>query len=146
LSILSEKNEVRLVAMTDSGFQPKYQLVLASLTKATTGLAMLLAFGVVIPLTLWSAWTYGETLANQLLMALFCVAFAWVFISMILCYRRLRELGLDGKGRLRLFSGPRPNDQSELRAWILGWHFIYAVIAVLLCMAAMPISWWLGRR
>jgi hypothetical protein len=28
----------------------------------------------------------------------------------------------------------------------LGWHFIYAVLAVILCMIAIPISCWLSGK
>jgi hypothetical protein len=65
---------------------------------------------------------------------------------MALCFRSLRKLGLNGQDRLRLFSGPRPDDPDELRAWQLGWHFMYAVVAVMVCMIAIPIASWLSSK
>jgi len=130
--------------MTDKRLEKGFEEALAKLAKATTALAILLAFLVVIPLTLWFAWRHHTTFANPILVTLFCFAFAWMFVSMVLCYRGLRKLGLDGQGRLRLFSGPRPSDPDELRAWLLGWQFMYAVLAVLLCMIAIPVASWLA--
>lgn len=65
------------------------------------------------------------------------------WIAMVQCYRSLRQLGLDGEGRMRLFSGPRPDDQGELRAWKWGWHFMYAFLAVLISMIAFAVTAWL---
>ena len=79
------------------------------------------------------------TIINSFLVSLFCVSFAWGWVSMALCFRSLRKLGLDGKARLRLFSGPRPNDPDEYHAWQLGWHFMCAVLAMILCMIAIPL-------
>ncbi|PYU29602.1 MAG: hypothetical protein DMG31_16875 [Acidobacteria bacterium] len=138
--------EVRLGTMMDKRLQKVFEGVWASLFKATTGFAILLAFLVVIPFTLWFAWAQHTTLVNPILVTLFCLSFAWVFVSMVLCYRRLRKLGLDGEGRMRLFSGPRPSDPDELRAWQLGWHFMYAVLAALLCMISIPLVSWLSGR
>lgn len=122
------------------------ETVLQNLAKAVTGLAILMAFLIVIPLTLWFAWAHYESLVNAILVTLFCVSFAWCWVSLILCYRRLLKLGLDGEGRLRLFSGPRPDDPDELLAWQSGWHFMYAVLAVLLCMIAIPMASWLSGK
>lgn len=130
----------------DKRLEKVFEGVWASLFKATTGLTILLAFLVVIPFTLRFAWAHHTTLVNPILVTLFCLSFAWVFVSMVLCYRRLRKLGLDGEGRMHLFSGPRPSDPDELRAWLLGWHFICAVLAVLLCMIAIPAASWLAGK
>lgn len=130
--------------MIDNKLEKRFERVSAILAKSTTGLAILLAFLIVIPLTLWSAWAHRNPLVDQILLTLFCVSFAWLFVSMLLCYRRLRKLGLDGQGRLRLFSGARPDNPDELSAWLLGWHFVYAVIAVLLSIIALPVASWLS--
>jgi hypothetical protein len=117
----------------------RFQSAVAGLVKATWALSILLGLLVVIPLFLWFAWARPTTLVDSVLVTLFCLSFGWVFVSMALCFRSLRKLGLDGQGRLRLFSGPRPSDPDELRAWRLGWQFMYAVLAVLLCIIAMPL-------
>lgn len=130
----------------DKRLERGFELAWENLFKAWTGLTVLVAFLVVIPFTLWFAWAHHTTLLNPILVTLFCVSFAWVNASMVLCYRGLRKLGLDGEGRLRLFSGPRPSDPDELRVWLLGWHFMCAVLAVLLCMIAIPIASWLSGK
>ena len=84
-------------------------------------------------------------MAESVIQTLFCLSFAWVWIAMLQCYRSLRQLGLDGEGRMRLFSGPRPDDPDELRAWKWGWH-LYAVLAVLLSMIAFPVTAWLTGK
>jgi hypothetical protein len=124
----------------------RFQGAVAGLVKATWTLSILLGLLVVIPLFLWFAWARPTTLVDSVLVTLFCLSFGWVFVSMALCFRSLRKLGLDGQGRLRLFSGPRPSDPDELRAWQLGWHFMSAVLAVILCIIAMPIGWWLSGK
>jgi hypothetical protein len=110
----------------------KVQYGLGIIVKATTGLTILSGFLVVIPLTLWFAWTRHSAMANSIAVSLFCLSFAWVLISLLQLNRSLRNLGLAPEGRTRLFSGPRPNDPDELRAWRWGWQFLYAVLAVLL--------------
>lgn len=124
----------------------RYQDAVAGLVRTTSALSILLGLLVVIPLTLWFAWARHTTLVNPILVTLFCLSFGWGLVSMTLCFRSLKKLGLDGQGRLRLFSGPRPDDPGELRAWQLGWHFMYAVLAVLLCMIAIPVASWLSGK
>lgn len=128
------------------GLDERFQEAVAGLVKAMSALSILLGLVVVIPLTLWLAWAHHTTIADSVLLTLFCLSFGWCLVSMALCYRRLRELGLDGEGRLRLFSGPRPDDPDELRAWLLGWHFVFAVLAVMLCMIAIPMASWLSGK
>lgn len=123
----------------------KLQETMTKVVTVGSGVSMLLAFLIVIPATLWFAWTHRTTTTNSILTTLFCVAFAWLFISLWQCHRILRRLGLDGEGRMRLFAGPRPDDFEELRAWHWGWHFVLAVIAALLCMIAIPVSWSAGK-
>jgi hypothetical protein len=123
-----------------------FQGTVTSLVKVIGALSILLGLLVVIPLFLWSAWARPTRLVDSILATLFCLSFGWLFVSMALCFRSLRKLGLDGQARLRLFSGTRPSDPDELRAWRLGWHFMSAVLAVIMCMIAVPISWWLSGR
>jgi uncharacterized membrane protein (DUF106 family) len=123
-----------------------FEAVVANFVKAVSGLGMVLAFVVVIPLFLWFAWAHKASNVDSIPTTLFCLAFAWLFVSMSQCFRTLRKLELSPQGRMRQFSGPRPDDPSELRAWQWGWHFMYAVIAVLLCMLAIPAAWWLTGK
>lgn len=124
----------------------KFQYSLGIIVKGTTALTILLGFGVVIPLTLWFAWIQRSTIADFIAVSLFCLSFAWLLMSLFQLNRTLRKLGLGPEGRTRLFSGPRPDDPDELRAWRCGWQFLYAVLAVLLCMLAVPVAAWLTGR
>lgn len=121
----------------------RFQAVVGHFVGAMSGLTALLGFLVVVPLTLWLGWMHGTTIANSILITLFCLAFAWALVSMLLFQSRLRSLGLTPDGKMRLFSGPRPTDPDELRAWSLGWHFMFGIIAVLLCLIAIPVASWL---
>ena len=123
----------------------QFQVVIGPLLKGWYGLVFLMAL-LVISLTLWFAWVHRSTVAESLIQTIFCLSFAWVCIAMLQCYRSLRHLGLDGEGRMRLFSGPRPDDPDELRAWKWAWHFMYAVLAVLVSMVAFPVTAWLTGK
>lgn len=91
-----------------------------------------------LSLTVWFIWKHRLNLAETVVETFFCVAFTWGVVSMFQCYRTLRQLGLSGEGRKQLFSGPRPNDTDEQRAWEWGRQFLLAFVAVLLCMLAIP--------
>jgi hypothetical protein len=122
------------------------QYVLGIMVRATTNATALLGFLIVIPFTLWFAWAGHPAIAYAIAQSLFCVSFAWGLISLLQLQRNLRKLGVDPEGRTRLFSGPRPNDRDELRAWQWGWQFMYAVIAVMLTMVAIPVTAWLTNK
>jgi len=115
----------------------------ATLLQATWALAIMLA---AIPLTLWYAWVHSLSLVNSVLETLLCLSLGWGLVSFVFCFRELRKLGLSGEGRLELFSGPRPNDPDELRAWRLGWHFMFGILGTMLCMIAIPVAWWLSGK
>lgn len=130
----------------DRRLDERFQGAVAGLVKTTSALSILLGLLVVIPLTLLFAWARHTAALNSILVTLFCLSFGWGLVSMALCFRSLRKLGLDGQGRLRLFRGPRPDDPDELRAWQLGWHFMYAVLAIMVCIIAIPIGFWLSSK
>jgi hypothetical protein len=94
-----------------------------------------------VSFTMWLVRTHRPNLAETVVQTFFCVAFTWGVVSMFQCYRTLRQLGLSGEGRKQLFSGPRPNDPDEQRAWEWGRQFLLAFVAVLLCMLAIPFLW-----
>lgn len=124
----------------------KFQRFMARFVTVVSGVSILLAFFVVIPASLWFTRAHPTTSLDSIFVTLFCVAFGWVFLSLSQCYTSLRRLPLDGEGRMRLFSGPRPDDPDELRAWRWGWHFVFAIIAALLCIIAIPAASWLSGR
>jgi hypothetical protein len=119
--------------MHDGQFQPDIEK-LSSFFRVLAFLFSLVA----ISLTVWWIWTHHTNLAESAVQALFCAGFISVWVSMFQCYRVLRQLGLSAEGRKQLFSGPRPNDPDELRAWLWFRRFLLAVLAVLLFMCVIP--------
>jgi hypothetical protein len=112
-----------------------------------TWLTALLGLLIVIPLTLWFTWVGHSTIGYSIALSLFCLAFAWLLISVLQLRRNLGKLGLGPGGATRLFSmRSPPDDPDELRAWRSGWQFMYAVLAVMLCMIAIPIVSWLAGQ
>lgn len=47
-----------------------------------------------IPLTLWYAWVHSISFLNSVLDTLFCLSLAWALVSLLLCFRTWRKLGL----------------------------------------------------
>jgi hypothetical protein len=121
----------------------QFQIVIGILLKGGYVLAFLMAL-LVVPLTLWLTWAHRSTVAESVIGTLLCLSFSWGWVAMLQCYRNLRKIGLDSGGRI--FSSPRPDDPDELRAWKWGWHFMYAVLAGLLFMVAIPVAAWLTGK
>ena len=118
----------------------QFQRYIEAFARGSSGLTALAAFLIVIPFTLWFAWRHASTFAYPIAMTLFCIAFAWAAVSMVLMQRGLRKLGASPSDRMRVFSGPQPDNPDELYAWKWAWQFLYAIIAVMLCMIAIPIA------
>jgi hypothetical protein len=57
---------------------------------------------------------------------------------MLQAQRGLRKVS--SSERMRVFSGSRPEDPDELFAWKWAWQFLYAVVATVLSMIAIPIA------
>ena len=146
LSLLLESCEVN--GGTTLGNEPsgKLQSGLGIIGRTATWVTALLGFLVVVPLTMWFAWAGNSTVAYSTAESVFCLSFTWLLISLLQLHRNLQKLGLGPRGRTRLFSGQRPEDPDELRAWQWGWRFLYAVLGVLLCMAAIPVTAWLSGK
>jgi hypothetical protein len=131
----------------DKQSYPKFHYVIGIFSRAGTGLTILVGFLVVIPLTLWFTWAGHSPIAYSFAVSLFCLSFGWLLVSMLQLNRSLGKLGLGPEGRTRLFSMKSPpEDPDELRAWRWAWQFMYAVLAVLLCMIAIPVVSWLAGR
>ncbi|HTW24184.1 MAG TPA: hypothetical protein VMD78_11320 [Candidatus Baltobacteraceae bacterium] len=107
------------------------------------------AFVLIIPLSLWFAWSRhpnGVEVMYSVAETISCVSWGFTFVSMLQLNRSLRRLGLSGTDAKSLFSGSRPANSDELTAWKWGWRFMYGIIAVLVCMMALPaISWFTGK-
>jgi len=121
-----------------------FETVMERFVSAFSGLAFLMGVLLVIPLTLWLAWAHRSTVAESVVQTLFCLSFAWALVSMLQAQRGLRRLS--SFERMRIFSGPRPEDPDELYAWKWAWQFLYAVVAGLLSMIAIPITAWLSGK
>jgi len=115
----------------------QFQRDIEKLIGAFWMLAFLFAL-VTVSLTLWWSWTHHATLLESAVQAFFCLAFIWIWVTIFQCYRALRQLGLSPEGRKQLFSGPRPDDLDELRAWLWFRRFLLAVLTLLLLMFAIP--------
>jgi hypothetical protein len=122
----------------------KFSGAIGTFVRAGTALEFLVAFLVVIPLTLWFAWARRSTLAELVVLTLFCLSFAWLNVSILRWQRSLRKLRWSSSGKISFGLGPRPEDPEELGIWQRGTHFRYSFIAVLLCMAAFGLVKWLN--
>ena len=112
--------------------------------KASMALEIFVAFLVVIPLTLWFAWAHHSTMAEPVVLTLFCLSFAWTNVSILRWQRSIRKLGWSSPSKVSFGLGPRPEDPDELDIWQRGAHFRYSFIAMLLCMLAFGITKWLN--
>jgi len=110
---------------------------------AGAALEFLLAFLVVIPLTLWLAWARHSTIAEPAVLILFCLSFAWVNVAVLKWQRSFRKLGWSSTSKLAFGLGPRPEDPDEFHLWQWGRHICYSFAAILLCMVAFAIIKWL---
>ena len=112
--------------------------------RASTAVEFLIAFLVVIPLTLWLALARHSSKAEPTILVLFCLSFAWLNISLLRWRRRLRELGWKSPSKVSFGFGPRPEGAGELGIWHAGRHLCSSFVAVLLCMVAFGILKWLN--
>ncbi len=119
----------------------QFQTVIRKFVYAYSTLVCLLGF-LAISLSLWFAWAHRSTLAESVVETVFCLSMAWGFVSML----QLRKVKLSSSERTRVFSGPRPTDPDELYAWKWAWQFMYAVIAGMLSMIAIPVTVWLTGK
>jgi len=130
----------------DKRLEGKFQSALAFIVRGGTWLFAVWALVVVVPLTLWAGWAAHPGIA-ELMLQLFCVlSFTWGVVALLQFQRNLRKLGLDPQGTTRLFSGQRPSDPDELRAWQWGWQFMFAVLMVLLCIVVVLVTAWLSGK
>jgi hypothetical protein len=124
----------------------QFQRIAEAFVRGMSKSMMLVACVFVLPLTLWFNRVRASTVANQTAVTIYCVAFAWGYVSLLRMLRGLRKLDLSPAYRMRVFSGPRPDDPDELYAWKWAWQFLYAIIAIGLSMIAIPIASWLSGQ
>jgi hypothetical protein len=115
-------------------------MILQKLFTGYSWVLTLFAVLVIIPLTLWSMWRDSSPLIFKVAIAVFCFAWGWTMVSALQMFRVFREVGLTPMGRLKLLSGPRPDDPDELRVWKSSWRFIYAFLATILSVIAIPVA------
>jgi hypothetical protein len=121
----------------------RFSGAIGTFVKVGMALEIFVAFLVVIPLTLWFAWARHSTMAEPVVLTLFCLSFAWLNVSILRLQRSLRKLN-SSPGKVSFGLGPRPEDPDELDIWQRGTHFRYSFIAVLLSMLAFAITKWLN--
>jgi len=114
------------------------------LVRAGTALEIMIAFLIVLPLTLWFAWARHSTAAEPVVLTLFCLSFAWGNISLLRWRRNMRKLGWSSPRTLSFGMSPRPEDPSELDTWQRGRHLCLSFVAVLICMFAFGVIKWLN--
>jgi hypothetical protein len=76
----------------------------------------------------------------------FCLSWGFVLVSTLQVHRAIRRLGISGEEAKTLYSGTRPIDPDELIAWKWGWRYMYAIIAALVCVLALPATAWLTGK
>jgi hypothetical protein len=109
----------------------------------SSAFAAILGFLVVIPLTLWFAWTRRSRSAEAMPVTLLSISSAWMLVSVLGWSRSFRALG-NGPSSAALLLGPRPEARDQLRAWKWGRHIRYALLAVLLSMIGIGTTLWLN--
>lgn len=105
--------------------------LLGSLVRGWGLVAAALLLLLAVPMLLWTIWSDRGCIACNLSTTFFVFSIAWAGVSAVQHQRRMKDLGLTAAGATALFSGPRPTDPDELRAWRWGWQFGYAIIAAL---------------
>ena len=88
---------------------------ITTVVRAGTALEILIAFVIVIPFTLWLAWSHHVRTAESAVLTLFCLSFAWLNVSIMGCHRSRRKLGSGLPGRVAFGFGVRPEDPDEMR-------------------------------
>ena len=129
--------------MSEQG-ERTFASAIGTFVRACGALEILMAFLLVIPLTLWPAWSRHARTAESIVLTLFCLSFAWLNLSILRLYRSQRKLGSPSSGGLAFGLGLRPSNADELRLWQAGIHFRYSFLAVILTMLAFAITKWLN--
>jgi hypothetical protein len=141
--IVAQSHDVKKVTGSNKTPGGEFQSAMIALARVGSVLAALMAFLIVIPLTLRLAWGNTSSFANAIVTTLFCVSFGWVNVSTIMTQRAIRKLGLSSISVKNIISSPRPVDPDELNVWIWMRRTLFAFVAVILCMIAIPLTWWL---
>jgi hypothetical protein len=143
---VARSREVNTVTASKKMPRGEFQSATGFFVRVGSVLATLMAFLIVIPLTLRLAWGNASSFANAIVMTLFCISFGWGNVSIILRQRAARKLGLRSTSVRDIISSPRPVDPDELDYWIWTRRTLFAFIAVILCMIALPLTSWLSGQ
>ena len=84
----------------------KFRTAIDRFIRISFAVGAFLGFAVVIPLTLWFAWTHHSTLAEAIIKMLFCISFGWTMVSTLGWFCSFRALG-NGPSSATLLLGPR---------------------------------------
>jgi hypothetical protein len=118
----------------------EFQRIIEKQFAAYSWVVALFGFLVIIPLSLWFIWRDSSAFIYKMAETAVCLSWGWTMVSLLQMFRIFREVGLTPEGRLQLLSGPRPNDPDELRVWRSAWRFMFACIATILSMVAIPVA------
>src|SRR5271169_6247009 len=140
----AQSHDVKRVTGSNKTPGGEFQSAISALVRVVSVLAGLMAFLIVIPLTLRLAWKNPSSFANAIVTTLFCISFGWGNVSTIMRQRAIRKLGLSSISVKNIISSPRPDDPDELNVWIWMRRTLFAFIAVILCMIAIPLTSWLS--
>jgi hypothetical protein len=96
---------------------------------------------IIIPLTLWYAWSQHFNVLQAVSETVFCASMVWFLISTLMWSRSFGKL--TGTSSARLLFGPFPEELSEQSAWRWGRHCRYAFFAMILSMGIFALALWL---
>jgi len=110
------------------------------MSKTSYGLAVLLAFVVVLGSVVWFARVHHQAIPDAAVLTLICFSFGWAFLAMLKVHRGCRRLGWDRSHYAQLLSGPRPNDPDLIVIWRWTLHLCFAILAVVFCVLAFAFT------
>jgi len=123
-----------MIRRADRSVEGEARSLAASLFTGWGWVLSLVAFLIVIPLFLWSIFTFGGGFL-AIAELLFCVSFGWLNVSMLQYFRAARRLGASLDPR-EVLSSPRPADPDEFLLWKWTRHFVISWLVLALGMLA----------
>lgn len=96
---------------------------------------------IIIPLTLWFAWSWHLNVLLAASETVFCASMVWFLISTLMWSRRFGKL--TGASSARLLLGPFPEDVDEQSAWRWGRQCRYAFFATVFAIGGVALALWL---
>ncbi len=101
---------------------------------------LLLAF-VVVPLTLWFAWSRHFEMLQAISETALCASMIWFLVSTLMWSRAFGKL--IGTSSAKLLLGPCPEELSERTAWRWGRQCRYGFFAMVFSISMFALALWL---